>query len=143
MPRPKCCRRVSALPICSIYKPAGVSVSDLREVSLTVDEFEALRLADYQGLYQEQASERMGISRQTFGRIIEAAHKKVAQTLVEGCALRIEGGEIEMAQIRASVRCGRGQGCQCTPRCLRSRGRCHRCCGQRQDCQRSNKETNQ
>ena len=72
---------------------------------LAVDEFEALRLADYEGLYQEQAAERMRISRQTFGRIVEAARKKVAQALVEGLALRIEGGEIEMAKMRA-FECG-------------------------------------
>lgn len=101
MPRPKCCRRVGALPVCPIYKPAGVPVSGLREVALEVDEFEALRLADYEGLYQEQAAERMGVSRQTFGRIVEAARKKVVQALVEGCALRIEGGKIEMAEMRA------------------------------------------
>jgi uncharacterized protein len=105
MPRPKCCRRVGALPVCPIYKPAGVPVSSLREVSLAVDEFEALRLADYEGLYQEQAAERMGVSRQTLGRIVEVARKKVAQALVEGCALRIEGGKIEMAEMRG-FECG-------------------------------------
>jgi uncharacterized protein len=105
MPRPKCCRRVGALPVCPIYKPAGVPVSSLREVALEVDEFEALRLADYEGLYQEQAAERMGVSRQTFGRIVEAARKKVAQALIEGCALKIEGGKIEMAEMRA-FECG-------------------------------------
>jgi uncharacterized protein len=100
MPRPQCCRRVGGLPVCPIYKPAGVPARSLREVALAVDEFEALRLADYEGLYQEQAAQRMGISRQTFGRIVEAARKKVAQVLVEGLALRIEGGKIEMAEMR-------------------------------------------
>jgi predicted DNA-binding protein (UPF0251 family)/phage FluMu protein Com len=100
MARPKCCRRVGALPACPIYKPTGVPRSSLQEVSLAVDEFEALRLADYEGLYQEQAAGRMRVSRQTFGRIIEAARKKVATVLVEGLALRIEGGEIEMAAMR-------------------------------------------
>jgi uncharacterized protein len=70
-------------------------------VVLTVDEFEALRLADYEGLYQEQAAQRMGVSRQTFGRIVESARRKVAQALVKGMVLRIEGGEIEMAETRA------------------------------------------
>jgi uncharacterized protein len=101
MPRPKCCRRVGALPVCPIYKPAGVPACALQEVSLEVDEFEALRLADYEGLYQEQAAERMGVSRQTFGRIVEAARRKVVQVLVEGHALRIEGGKVEMAEMRA------------------------------------------
>jgi predicted DNA-binding protein (UPF0251 family) len=72
----------------------------LEEVILTVDEFEALRLADLENLYQEQAAEKMNVSRQTFGRIIESAHKKVAEALVKGKALKIEGGEFEMAAMR-------------------------------------------
>lgn len=106
MPRRKCCRRVEALPGCPIYKPAGVPVSLLREVSLTIDEFESLRLADYEGLYQAQAAERMSVSRATFGRIVEAARRKVAEALVEGCALRIEGGEVEMVK-RPACKCAK------------------------------------
>lgn len=105
MPRPKCCRRVAGLPRCKVFKPAGMPACSLEEVILTVDELEAVRLADLQGLYQEQAAEQMNISRQTFGRIIESAHRKVAETLVEGKALRIEGGEIEMAEMR-TFKCG-------------------------------------
>lgn len=69
----------------------------LEEVSMTVDEFEAIRLADLEGLYQEQAAAKMEISRPTFGRIVESAHKKVADALVNGKALKIEGGEVKMA----------------------------------------------
>ena len=101
MPRGKRCRRVSLLPNCQLFKPAGVPAGSLTEVVLAVDEFEALRLADHEGLYQEKAAERMGVSRQTFGRIVESARKKVAQVLVEGLALRIEGGNVEMAEMRA------------------------------------------
>ncbi len=101
MPRPKRCRCVAALPGSSLFKPAGIPACALREVILAVDELEALRLADYQALYQEQAADRMGVSRQTFGRIVETARKKVAQALVEGLALRIEGGEVKMAEKRA------------------------------------------
>jgi predicted DNA-binding protein (UPF0251 family) len=72
----------------------------LEEVVLTVDECEAIRLADLEGLYQEQAAEKMKVSRQTFGRIIESAHRKVAEALVKGKALKIEGGEFEMAAMR-------------------------------------------
>jgi predicted DNA-binding protein (UPF0251 family) len=100
MPRPQRCRRIGALPPKSVFKPAGIPARTLEEVTLTVDQFEALRLADYEGLYQEQAADRMGVSRQTFGRIVEAARKKVAQALVKGMVLRIEGGEVEMAQTR-------------------------------------------
>jgi predicted DNA-binding protein (UPF0251 family) len=100
MGRPKNCRRVQFLPDSKYFKPRGIPLSMLEEVILTVDECEAIRLADFEGLYQEQAAEKMAVSRQTFGRIIESAHKKVAEALVKGKALKIEGGEIEMAETR-------------------------------------------
>jgi len=64
---------------------------------LTFDEIEAVRLADLEGLYQEDAAKKMKVSRQTFGRIIESAHKKIADALVNGKALSIKGGPIEIA----------------------------------------------
>ena len=88
------------MPGSEYFKPRGIPLSMLEEVILTVDEFEAIRLADLEGLYQEQAAEKMNVSRQTFGRIIESAHKKVAEALVKGKALKIEGGEFEMASLR-------------------------------------------
>jgi predicted DNA-binding protein (UPF0251 family) len=92
--RPPCPRRVKAPPRCSYFKPAGVPVSHLEQVTLTLDEFEALRLADLEGLYQDRAAVRMGVSRATFARIVEGARHKVAQALVHGQALRIEGGPV-------------------------------------------------
>jgi uncharacterized protein len=106
MARPRQCRRVGAIPESNYFKPRGIPLSMLEEVVLTVDECEAIRLADLDGLYQEQAAEKMGVSRPTFGRIIESAHKKVAEALVRGKALKIEGGEFEMASIR-SFKCDR------------------------------------
>ncbi len=100
MARPKNCRRVGCSPGSRYFKPRGIPLSILEEVVLTVDEFEAIRLADLEGLYQEKAAENMGVSRQTFGRIIESARKKVAEVLVTGKALRIEGGEVEIAGMR-------------------------------------------
>jgi len=100
MARPKCCRRVGEQPACLVFKPAGVPVSVLKEVVLSMDEFEAIRLADLERLYHEQAAERMNVSRQTFGRIIEAARRKVAHVLADGLALRIEGGKVEMPEKR-------------------------------------------
>jgi predicted DNA-binding protein (UPF0251 family) len=100
MARPKCCRRVSQQPAFGVFKPVGVQASVLAEIVLSVDEFESLRLADLEGLYHEQAAERMNVSRQTFGRIVESARRKVAQVLSEGLALRIEGGEIETPENR-------------------------------------------
>ena len=100
MSRPVNCRRVGFMPQSDYFKPRGIPLSVLEEVVLTVDEFEAVRLADLEGLYQEQAAEKMKVSRQTFGRIIELAHRKVAEALVKGRALKIEGGEFEMAAMR-------------------------------------------
>lgn len=117
MPRPQCCRRIAALPPCRLFKPAGVPCASLEEIILTVDEMEAIRLADLNGLYQDQAAEEMNVSRQTFGRIIESARRKVAQVLCRGCVLRIEGGSIKMAPGDGSRndergRCGRGRSCR-------------------------------
>ncbi len=100
MPRPRFYRRVAGSPFCTVFKPAGIPVGSLAEILLTLDEFEAIRLADYEGKYQDQAAEAMHISRQTFGRIIESAHKKISQALVQGKAIRIEGGEVEVQGMR-------------------------------------------
>ena len=67
MARPKRCRRIGSTPGSSYFKPRGIPLSALEEVVLSFDEFEAVRLADLEGLYQDQAAEKMGISRQTFG----------------------------------------------------------------------------
>jgi predicted DNA-binding protein (UPF0251 family) len=91
---------VGSIPESNYFKPRGIPLSMLEEVILTVDECEAIRLADLEGFYQEQAAEKMKVSRQTFGRIIESARRKVAKALVKGKALKIEGGEFEMAAMR-------------------------------------------
>jgi uncharacterized protein len=100
MARPKCARCVNEYPGTTFFKPRGIPLVELEEVTLSVDEYEALRLADLEGLYQEDAAVRMKISRATFGRILESAHKKVADALVNGKALKIDGGVVTMAQKR-------------------------------------------
>jgi predicted DNA-binding protein (UPF0251 family) len=80
-------------------------VSHLEEVALNVDELEALRLADLEGLYQDEAAARMEVSRPTFARIVEASRRKVAEALVHGRALRIGGGPVAFAGQRR-FRCG-------------------------------------
>ncbi|GAA5481098.1 DUF134 domain-containing protein [Haloferula sargassicola] len=92
MPRPICPRVVSGSPAATYFKPAGIPLRELRENQLTLDQFEALRLADLEGLGQEEAAGRMGISRQTFGRIIKQARVAVARSVVRGEALRIDRG---------------------------------------------------
>lgn len=94
MPRPCKCRRIALHPGAVYFKPRAVPLSVLREVALALDELEALRLADLMGLYHEEAAARMGVSRQTFGNIIERARRKTADALVNGKALRIGGGTV-------------------------------------------------
>jgi predicted DNA-binding protein (UPF0251 family) len=100
MPRPCCLRHIGHSPCADYFKPAGIPVRMLEEVVLALDELEALRLADFDGLYQEQAAEQMKISRPTFSRVIEQARRKVADALVHGKALRLEGGAVAMKRTR-------------------------------------------
>ena len=108
MPRPKCNRQICGVPDKNYFKPRGIPSVDLEEVVLSLDEFEAIRLADYEQLYQEEAASRMNISRQTFGRIIKAAHKKIADVLINAKALKIEGGKVTFTE---TVLCIRKKGC--------------------------------
>ncbi|MBX7255085.1 MAG: DUF134 domain-containing protein [Candidatus Hydrogenedentes bacterium] len=97
MSRPVCCRRIGLKPGCKAFKPLGIPAAGLERIALGLDELEALRLADLEGLYHGDAAERMGVSRATFGRIVEAARRKVAEALVAGRLLVIEGGEVTMS----------------------------------------------
>ena len=125
MPRPCCCRRVNAEPGAAYFKPRGVPIRMLEEVTLTLDEFEALRLADHEGLYQEAASQQMGISRPTFSRLIAEARRKVARFLVRGAALRIEGGVVSKGNFASGI--GEEKfGKRADRLCDRSRRRCRR-----------------
>lgn len=104
MARPINCRNIGCLPESNYFKPRGIPLSDLEEVVLRIDEFEAIRLADLENLYQEEAAKEMKISRQTFGRILDFAHRKVAEAVVEGKALRIEGGKISVVDTTVARR---------------------------------------
>jgi len=90
MTRPKKCRFVSCNPRALYFKPRGIPLSQLEETGLDIDELEAIRLADYEGMYHEDAAVKMNISRPTFGRILKHARSKVADAIVNGKALRIE-----------------------------------------------------
>lgn len=109
------------MPMCSLFKPAGIPAYDLDEVVLRIEEMEAIRLKDLVGLDQEACAERMGVSRPTFQRILVEARRKVAEVLVEGKALRIEGGAYDLAQ--DYLRCPRcdysliDKGTQKCPKC--------------------------
>jgi predicted DNA-binding protein (UPF0251 family) len=105
MVRPRLRRRIFAEPNVTYFKPAGIRMIDLKESILAVDEFEAVRLKDLEGLEQEQCAKKMNISQPTFSRLVEEARKKIADAIINGKAIKIEGGNFKMAMPR-----GRGFG---------------------------------
>jgi predicted DNA-binding protein (UPF0251 family) len=113
MPRPCVERTISGDPKSLYFKPRGIPGRDLEEVVLTLDEWEAIRLADREGLYQEDAAARMNVSRQTFGNIVASAHKKIAEALVDNKALRIEGCESGRDCEHCEKTCKRGHDGDC------------------------------
>ncbi len=100
MPRKKKVCLVEFLPPAVYYKPAGIPLLELDEVTLSVEELEAIRLKDLDGLDQEQCAEKMQVARTTFQRVLYSAHLKIATALVDGKALRIEGGHFKMPSVR-------------------------------------------
>ena len=111
MPRNKIARWIQGHPPVSVFKPAGVPASGLPRAMLGLDEYEALRLADYEGLKQEEVAQQLGVSRPTVSRILESARRTVAAALVEGRAILIEGGPVQFAPPWFAGR-GRGGGWQ-------------------------------
>ncbi len=103
--RPRVRRRVGFEPDVTYFKPVGVGLYELEEINLSVDELEAIRLKDLLGLDQTKAAKKMGISQSTFHRLLLSAHKKVADSLVNGKAIKVKGGIYEMVQKN-----GRGMG---------------------------------
>ena len=92
MSRPKLSRSIVNPPVMEGFRPFGIPITDLEPVILLFEEYEALRLADYEGLKQVQSAERMNVSRPTFTRIYEKARRSIAKAFVEGKAIFIEGG---------------------------------------------------
>ena len=96
MPRPKRKRKIFSLPQAEGFKPFGVNINDTEAVKLLFEEYEALKLADYQNLTQEEAAKKMNISRPTFTRIYDKARKTIAKAFVEGKIIIIKGGDIHI-----------------------------------------------
>ena len=97
MPRPRKCRRVQNHPLHGFYKPHGIPLQNLKGVTLPVEGLEAIRLADAEGLDHETCARQMDVSRPTFSRILSEARYQVARALSNGWALRIEGGDYQVA----------------------------------------------
>ena len=105
MPRPKKCRKVCKLPPVEKFSAHGKEESEY--IVLTVDEYECLRLVDYQGFSQEECAEYMQISRATAQLMCDSAHKKLASALVNGRGILISGGEYRLCDgTEASCDCG-------------------------------------
>ncbi len=92
--RPTHFRCVEELPKFTCFRPDGIPRRALKSIVLTLDELEAIKLSDKDGLYQADAALKMNVSRQTFGRILEVARKKVAEAIIEGKSLCIRGGVV-------------------------------------------------
>jgi len=106
VPRPRKCRQIGFVPDVTYFKPQGIPMRFLEEVSLSFEEIEAVRLKDMEGLEQEQAAARMEVSRPTFQRILASARNKIAAAILSGKAIRIEGGHYKVSgQLPATEDC--------------------------------------
>ncbi|MEA2038355.1 MAG: DUF134 domain-containing protein [Thermodesulfobacteriota bacterium] len=111
MPRPRKLRFVQGRPIVDAFVPSRTPPWGTEEIILPIEGLETIKLNDFQGLDQETAARMMNVSRQTFGRILAEARAIVADALVMGKILRIEGGNFEMPpRGRGRRRRGRGGG---------------------------------
>ncbi len=106
--RPRCPRRIETEPVVSYFKPRGVPLRDLEVILLSLEELEAVRLSDLEGLDQEEAARRMGISRRALWEDLQNARKKIVEALVKGKAIEIKGGNYTVVLRRRYV-C---KGCQ-------------------------------
>ncbi|OUQ80251.1 DUF134 domain-containing protein [Flavonifractor sp. An100] len=129
MARPKKCRRICGMPQWEEFLPASGGDG---QVVMTVDEFESIRLIDWEGMTQEQCASQMMVARATAASIYESARRKLADVLVHGRMLTITGGEVTVCQ-DSQICCGRCGQENCR--------RCGRPCGHR--CQRSSVEEEQ
>ena len=147
MPRAKAVRTLNELPVVKGFRPLWVRPNYRQAVTLQLEEYETLRLIDYEDLTHEQVAEKMNVSRPTVTRIYEQARKKLTQALVEGRSFFIEGGEIKLTGIhyfcehcrhkfilredetepQNCPNCGSGQIINLSDCFVRGCGRCRRC----------------
>ncbi len=111
MSRPHKKRRVCFTPTFTLFKPAGVPIKKTEIVELRLDELEAMRLANLEGLYQEDGAKRMNTSRATFGRILTDARRKVTDAIINGKPISVEGGNVSFCE-------GGDDGCENAEHCI-------------------------
>ena len=110
MPRPRRIRRIYFQPDVTYFKPVGIPMIHLKENVLSFDELEAIRLIDYENIEQSKVAKKMNISQPTLSRILKSARRKIADALINAQAIKIQGGDFEMAQPRArGLGLGRGR----------------------------------
>lgn len=114
MPRPKKWRKVCGLPAHKLYGPRNCN-NENEIIEMEVEEFETIRLMDFEGLNQTECAERMNVARSTVQRIYDDARKKMADSLVNGKLLKIEGGNY--------VVCNKEVEEMCCPACHRRKHR--------------------
>ncbi|MFW5972304.1 MAG: DUF134 domain-containing protein [Bacillota bacterium] len=107
MARPTKERRIEYIPEIKYFKPAGIPMKDIEEECLTMEEVEAIRLKDLEGLNQEEGAAKMNVSRPTFQRILTEAHRKIAKSLIKGKAIRFQGGDYKLAEDYHCPKCGK------------------------------------
>lgn len=105
MPRPKKCRRICCMPLVNAFEPVGAP-HKREQVILNVEEYEIIRLIDLEGLSQDESAERMGVARSTVQRIYDEARSKLADFIVNGKMIRIEGGDYQLCEGNLSEPCG-------------------------------------
>lgn len=96
MARPKLCRRIRFNPEVTYFKPRGIPMRHLQEEIITLEEFEAIRLKDLEGFEQSECAKKMEISQPTFHRLILGTRKKIADALINGKAIKVEGGDYNL-----------------------------------------------
>jgi len=97
-------------PGVTIFKPMGIPARSMEIVVINIDEFEAMRLVDLEGLSQEEAAQKMNVSQPTINRLLTSARRKIADALTNGKMIRIEGGNYKYIPPRGMGRHGRGYG---------------------------------
>jgi len=107
MPRPRKWRKVCCLPESNRFGPLNALLNQEHFVIMTVEEYEAIRLIDLEGFTQEECADQMHIARTTVQRIYNDARKKLAESLVKGKVLRIEGGDYKLCDgLEKTCGCG-------------------------------------
>jgi len=110
MARPRRARRIFFQPDVTYFKPAGVPMTHLKETMLSFDELEAIRLIDSEGLDQTEAAKKMKISQSTLSRLLKEGRKKLADAIVQGNSIKIQGGNFKMTRTGRGLGLGRGRG---------------------------------